>query len=59
MRLKEFSVGLEEREDGEVLVAQHAHYEDFAEALREMELEDDTVLGLLDLVVRCEEEVNY
>ena len=41
MRLIEFSVGLEEREDGEVLVAQHAHYEDFAEMLRETELEDD------------------
>ena len=41
MRLIEFTVGLEEREDGEVFVAQHAHYEDFAEALREMELEDD------------------
>ena len=41
MRLKEFSVGLEEREDGEVFVAQHAHYEDFAEALMELELEDD------------------
>ena len=39
--------------------AEHAHYEDFAEALREMELEDDTVLGLLDLAERFEEEVNY
>ena len=38
MRLIEFSVGLEEGEDGEVLVAQHAHYEDFAEMIREMEL---------------------
>ena len=42
-----------------MFIAEHAHYADFAEALREMELEDDTVLGLLDLVVRCEEEVNY
>ena len=41
MRLKEFSVGLEEREDGEVFVAEHAHYVDFAEMLRETELEDD------------------
>ena len=41
MRHKEFSVGLEEREDGEVFVAQHAHYEDFAELLMEPELEDD------------------
>ena len=58
-RLIEFSIGLEEREDGEVFVAEHAHYEDFAEALREAELEDDTVLGFLDLAERFGEEVNY
>ena len=40
-RLVELTVGFEEREDGEVFVAQHAHYEDFAEALMEPELEDD------------------
>lgn len=38
MRLIEFSVGLEEGEDGDVLVAQHAHYEDFAETLMEPKL---------------------
>ena len=41
MRLIEFTVGFEGREDGEVFVAEHAHYEDFAEALMEPELEDD------------------
>ena len=38
MRLIEFTVGLEEREDGEVFVAEHAHYEDFAETLKEPKL---------------------
>ena len=55
-RLVELTVGFEEREDGEVFVAEHAHYEDFTEALRETELEYDTFLGFLDLAVRCEEE---
>jgi len=59
MRLKEFSVGLEEREDGEVFVAQHAHYEDFADMLREPELEDDVFACFPDLAMRCEEAVNY
>lgn len=39
-----------------MFVAEHAHYEDFTEALRETELEDDFVLGFLDLAVRCAEE---
>ena len=42
-RLIEFAVGFEGREDGEVFVAEHAHYEDFAEVFREMELEDDAL----------------
>lgn len=39
-----------------MFVVEHAHYEDFAEMLRETELEYDTFLGFLDLAVRCAEE---
>ncbi len=55
--LIEFAVGFEGRVDGEVFDAQHAHYEDFAESLGEMELEDDALACFLDLAVRCEEEI--